>query len=111
MATDNRPPDDLQDAVAATLRRLRGEVRSQDPATGIERTEAQFSSPLGERVRPVAARADNLEEPDLLTGAEPEIPPTPAGRSAMGEDAIAYQEQAALGRPRRAPLPLSLGVA
>src|SRR6266404_2604224 len=108
MATDNRTPDDLQEAVAATLRRLRGEVRSQDPATGIERTEPQFSSPLGERVPPVAARADNLEEPDLLTGAEPEIPPTPAGRSAMGEDAIAYQEQAARGRPRWLAYALSL---
>jgi len=108
MATDNRTPDDLQEAVAATLRRLRGEVRSQDPATGIERTEPQFSSPLGERVPPVAARADNLEEPDLLTGAEPEIPPTPAGRSALGEDAIAYQEQAARGRPRWLAYALSL---
>src|SRR6266481_5847649 len=108
MATDNRTPDDLQEAVAATLRRLRGEVRSQDPATGIERTEPQFSSPLGERVPPVAARADNLEEPDLLTGADPEIPPTPAGRSALGEDAIAYQEQAARGRLRWLPYALSL---
>jgi cell division septation protein DedD len=108
MATDNRTPDDLQEAVAATLRRLRGEVHSQGPATGIERTEPQFSSPLGERVPPVAARADNLEEPDLLTGAEPEIPPTPAGRSAMGEDAIAYQEQAARGRPRWLAYALSL---
>jgi cell division septation protein DedD len=108
MATDNRTPDDLQEAVAATLRRLRGEVRSQGPATGIERTEPQFSSPLGEHAPPAAARADNLEEPDLLSGAEPEIPPTPAGRSAMGEGAIAYQEQAARGRLRWLPYALSL---
>jgi hypothetical protein len=29
MATEGRPPEDLQEAVAATLRRLRGEVARQ----------------------------------------------------------------------------------
>ena len=32
MATENRTPDDLQEAVAATLRRLRGEVKNPPPA-------------------------------------------------------------------------------
>ncbi len=108
MATENRTPDDLQEAVAATLRRLRGEVRNQGPATPGERTEPPFSSPLGELAPPAGATADNLEEPDLLAGAEPEIPPTPAARSAMKEGAIAYQEQAARGRLRWLPYALSL---
>jgi sporulation related protein len=107
MATENRTPDDLQEAVAATLRRLRGEVRNQGPAATVEQTEPQFSS-LGEQTPPAAPMEANREEPDLLAGAEPEIPPTPAARTAMREGAIAYQEQAARGRLRWFPYALSL---
>jgi cell division septation protein DedD len=42
MATDKRTPEDLQEAVAATLRRLRGEGAAQPNAA--ERTEPQLSS-------------------------------------------------------------------
>jgi len=107
MATENRPSDDLQEAVAATLRRLRGELRNQAPAAA-GRTEPRFSSPIEDEAAPVAPGEDSLVEPDLLTGSDPEIPPTPAARSAMRESQIAYQEGATKGRLRWLPYALSL---
>jgi hypothetical protein len=108
MGTDNRTPDDLQEAVAATLRRLRGEVRSAGPAAASERTEPQFSAPAPDEILPAETGADIPAEPDLLAGSQPEIPLAPTARSAMGEGPIAYQEQAARGRLRWLPYALSL---
>ena len=78
MATDNRMPDDLQEAVAATLRRLRGEVRSQASAVApaVQHSEPLFSSPRPEPTLPPVSALENLAAPDLLAGAGPEIPPT-----------------------------------
>jgi len=109
MATENRTPDDLQEAVAATLRRLRGEVRNQGPAApAAERSEPQFSSPTGAEAPLAAAGGAPPVEPDLLTRSEPEIPPTPGVRSAMREGRIAYQEESTKDRLRLLPYALSL---
>jgi sporulation related protein len=108
MATQNRTPDDLQEAVAATLRRLRGEVHNQGPAAAVERTEPQFSSPVKDEAPPAPAGEERMVEPDLLTGSEPEIPPTPATRSALRESQIAYRQELAKGRLRLLPYVLSL---
>ncbi len=107
MATQNRTPDDLQEAVAATLRRLRGEVQNQGPAAA-ERTEPQFSSPVRDEAPPAPAGEERMVEPDLLTGSEPEIPPPPATRSALRESQIAYRQELAKGRLRLLPYALSL---
>src|SRR5690242_12011683 len=108
MATENRMPDDLQEAVAATLRRLRGEVRNQPPAETptTQRSEPLFSSPRP-TLPPVSA-LESLAAPDLLAGAGPEIPPTPAARAAMREGTVAYQEERTRGRGRWLPYALSL---
>lgn len=107
MATDNRTPDDLQEAVAATLRRLRGEVRSAGPAAPAQRTEPQFSTPAPDEILPTETAAEFPVEPDLLAGSQPEIPLAPAARSAMGEARIAYQEQVARSRFRWLPYGLT----
>jgi cell division septation protein DedD len=107
MATDNRTPDDLQEAVAATLRRLRGEVKSAGPGAPAQRVEPQFSSPAPGELVASQSEADMPVEPDLLAGTQPEIPLTPTARTAMGEGNIAYQEQAAKSRVRWLPYALS----
>ena len=86
MATENRTPDDLQEAVAATLRRLRGEVRG--PAPAAERVEPQLSAAVPQETPPPLS--DKSPEPDLLSHGEPEIPPAPAERT-MTEGAAAYR--------------------
>ena len=75
MATDNRMPDDLQEAVAATLRRLRGEVRSQASAVApaVQHSEPLFSSPRPEPTLPPVSALENLAAPDLLAGAGPDM--------------------------------------
>ena len=108
MATENRTPDDLREAVAATLRRLRGEARHQVPAPSAQRTEPQLSMSIRDEVRPAAADKSNLTEHDLLTGAEPEIPPPPAAHSVMREGAMAYDKEAAKSNRRWLPYVLSL---
>ena len=107
MATDNRTPDDLQEAVAATLRRLRGEVRSAGPAGTPQRTEPQLSAPIPDEILPAAA-GETAPQPDLLAGSGPEIPLTPTARTAMGAGPIAYQDQPSKGRTRWLSYGLSL---
>ncbi len=98
MATENRTPDDLQEAVAATLRRLRGEVGKAGPTASAspQRLEPQLSvrpvsqetpqPPPGETPPPAPpAAAAPAAEPDLLSRAEPEIPPPPAPRPSIRE--------------------------
>jgi len=87
MATENRTPDDLQEAVAATLRRLRGEVRGPGPAA--ERVEPQLSAAVPQET-PAPPLSAESPEPDLLSRSEPEIPPAPAERT-MAEGAAAYR--------------------
>jgi hypothetical protein len=90
---EGRPPEDLQEAVAATLRRLRGEVGAPRPAPA--RIEPQFSAPMP---RPAAeeppppppppapvqeipvAEAARPAEPDLLdsVASQTDIPPAPS---------------------------------
>ena len=53
MGSEGRPPEDLQEAVAATLRRLRGEARNQGPARG-PRIEPQLSPAPGPAAAPAA---------------------------------------------------------
>jgi hypothetical protein len=111
MATENRTPDDLQEAVAATLRRLRGEVRNPPPAAA-ERTEPRLTqpgltAPGAEEPAPLLTSEQALTEPDLLTRAEPEIPLAPTERSAMPEGLAAYREDAARSRSRLIPYALS----
>jgi len=111
MATENRTPDDLQEAVAATLRRLRGEVRNPPPAAA-ERTEPRLtqpglSAPGAEEPAPLLNSEQALTEPDLLTRSKPEIPLAPTERSAMPEASAAYREDVARGRSRLVPYALS----
>ena len=106
MATENRTPDDLQEAVAATLRRLRGEVRNPPPAAA-ERVEPRFTPQAAEEPAPLLASEGTPAEPDLLTGSEPEIPLAPTERSAMPEGLSAYREEATRGRLRWVPYALS----
>ncbi len=105
MATENRTPDDLQEAVAATLRRLRGEVRNPPPAAA-DRVEPRLT-PTGlttptatEEPAPLLTSEEAPAEPDLLTGSQPEIPLAPTERSAMPEGLAAYREEAPRGRSR-----------
>src|SRR5258706_9893711 len=107
MATDNRTPDDLQEAVAATLRRLRGEVKSAGTGAPAQRVEPQFSASAPDELVPGQTEGGVPAEPDLLAGTQPEIPLTPTARTAMGEGNIAYQEQAAKSRVRWLPYALS----
>ena len=81
MATENRTPDDLQEAVAATLRRLRGEVRARRPTAG--RVEPQLSAAAPQET-PAPPLNEVSPEPDLLSRSEPEIPPAPAERDDGG---------------------------
>jgi hypothetical protein len=114
MATENRTPDDLQEAVAATLRRLRGEVRAPGPAPASPRVEPQLSQPLFQQSPHAAPLEQDAVEPDLLSAAGPEIPPTPAAREEMRLDAGAYagdgvfQDQPGRARLRWVPYALSL---
>jgi len=88
---EGRPAEDLQEAVAATLRRLRGEVGAPRPAA--PRVEPQFSAPMprpaAEELPPPppaaahelpAADAAPPAEPDLLdrVASQTDIPPAPS---------------------------------
>ena len=88
---EGRPAEDLQEAVAATLRRLRGEVGAPRPAPA--RVEPQFTAPMPrpaaeELAPPVAtpvqeipvAEAAPPAEPDLLdsVASQTDIPPAPS---------------------------------
>lgn len=108
MATENRTPDDLQEAVAATLRRLRGEVAKPGATPAPARVEPQLSAAPPEEPAPVVMAAINQEpiEPDLLSRSEPEIPPTPASTLASG-GAEQYRLEPSRGRTRLLPYALS----
>ena len=81
MATEGRPPEDLQEAVAATLRRLRGEVGATAPRPA-QRIEPQLSMPAA---APEAAPEPTDEPPspadEAPFAAEPPVQmPAPARR-------------------------------
>jgi SPOR domain len=101
MSMEGQPPDDLQEAVAATLRRLRGESRDQQ-AGATRRLEPQFSSTPAASPTPIAAPnpagaptlaqklaadlADQASaERDLLSAVteNSDIPPSPRNREAL----------------------------
>jgi SPOR domain len=114
MASEGRPPEDLQEAVAATLRRLRGEVGATGPRPA-QRIEPQLSMPTpapapspgptagvtdeppspaaearftGEPVVETPAPARRLE-PDLLSPvSQTDIPPIP---SSQGQGPTTYE--------------------
>lgn len=91
---EGRPPEDLQEAVAATLRRLRGEVGAARPAA--PRVEPQFIAPAPAAEEPELEPAEPEPaepppaaaapaEPDLLSAVTPQadvpqtdIPPAPS---------------------------------
>jgi cell division septation protein DedD len=134
MASERRPPEDLQEAVAATLRRLRGEGGGS-PQAG-NRTEPHLSTPFGPRpVTPatptnssptvvvtspaatpaMSAKTPPEPEPDLLSnaGVAPEVPLSPASHaSALKQFRVS---QAAGGqaadKPRRGLLPYAAALA
>jgi SPOR domain len=110
MSTEGQPPDDLQEAVAATLRRLRGEAGEQQ-AGGARRVEPQFSSSPAASPATLAAPAATgaptlakqlaadlanqpMPEPDLLTPitGNAEIPPSPQNRAALRQGLAAKIE-------------------
>ena len=129
MASEGRPPEDLQEAVAATLRRLRGEVG----ATGTrpaQRIEPRFSMPTPapeaapdpapgpdeEPSAPVHEAAftpeppvpspvpDRRLEPDLLTTvSQTDIPPIPSsqGQGPTGYEPVEEVTEEAYVAPRR----------
>ncbi len=108
MATENRTPDDLQEAVAATLRRLRGEVGKPGATPAAPRVEPQLSAAAPEEPAPAVVSPVNQEiiEPDLLSRSEPEIPPAPA--STLGDGgAERYRLEPARARSRLLPYALS----
>ena len=110
MATEGRPPEDLQEAVAATLRRLRGEVGATAPRPA-QRIEPQLSMPAAapeaapEPTDEPPSPADEAPfaaeppvqmpaparrlEPDLLSAvSQTDIPPIP---SSHGQGPTAYE--------------------
>ena len=115
MATENRTPDDLQEAVAATLRRLRGEVGkpgatptpAATPASAAARVEPQLSAAAPEQPAPAAAPAAKQEiiEPDLLSRSGPEIPLAPAAAKLGAEQ---YRLETPRNRTRLLPYALSM---
>jgi SPOR domain len=136
MASERRPPEDLQEAVAATLRRLRGEGGGS-PQPG-NRTEPQLSTPFGPRpVTPaaptnsstnaptvvvaspaatpaMAAKTPPEPEPDLLSaaGIAPEVPLSPAGHaSALKQFRVAQSAGEVADKPRRGLLPYAAALA
>ncbi len=118
MASENRTPDDLQEAVAATLRRLRGEVGKTGTAAPApqQRIEPQLSvQPPAQEILPAAAGEAPpppppplVAEPDLLSRAEPEIPPAPTPRASIRETLASGREpQPPRGSMRLVPYALS----
>jgi hypothetical protein len=90
MTAEGRQPQNVQDAVEATLRRLRREVGGRRP---VERIEPQFTMPVAPSAQPPARDAsaepadhaieeapeDPIAEPELaeISVSEAEIPPIP----------------------------------
>jgi len=113
MATEKRSPEDLQEAVAATLRRLRGELGTpgqpatprRDPATGP--VLAGSGAPF---VPAQPAASPSPVQPDLLSRAEAEheIPPNPSARLAELREALAKPDPIDRPRPRLLPYMLSI---
>ncbi len=113
MATEKRSPEDLQEAVAATLRRLRGELGTpgqaatprRDPGTGpvLAGAGAPFAP-----AQPAASPSP--VQPDLLSRAEAEheIPPNPSARLAELREALAKPDPIDRPRPRLLPYMLSI---
>lgn len=86
---EGRPPEDLQEAVAATLRRLRGEVGAARPAA---RVEPQFMAPAAEEPSPPPADAQDTESPPAAEPDRPspivaqtDIPPAPSSYEPSAE--------------------------
>jgi len=113
MATERRAPEDLQEAVAATLRRLRGEIGApgQFPAA---RQEPVLGPTLTGPGAPFVATPPTASpapvQPDLLSRAETEheIPPNPSVRLAELRQTLAKPDPADRQRPRLLPYVLSI---
>ena len=115
MATEGRAPEDLQEAVAATLRRLRGELGTpgqspaarQEPALG-----PTLAGPAAPSVatQPAASPPPAPVQPDLLSRAETEheIPPNPSARLAELRQTLSRPDPADRPRPRLLPYMLSI---
>ena len=119
MSMEGRSPDDLQEAVAATLRRLRGESRDL-PTDSARRLEPQLSSNPTVSQAPLAAPAATgaptlaqqlaadladqpLPERDLLSAVteNPDIPPSPYNRDALRQTLAAQVEAEDAHQSRR----------
>ena len=113
MATERRAPEDLQEAVAATLRRLRGEIGQpgqipaarQEPVLG-----PTLTGPGAPFVATPPAAASPPAQPDLLSRAEAEheIPPNPSLRLAELRETLAKPDATDRQRPRLLPYMLSI---
>src|SRR5579871_6511237 len=87
MATERRAPEDLQEAVAATLRRLRGEIGQPGQAQAARQEPVlgpTLTGPGAPFVATPPAATPPPAQPDLLSRAETEheIPPNPSLRLA-----------------------------
>jgi hypothetical protein len=113
MATERRAPEDLQEAVAATLRRLRGEIGApgqipaarQEPILG-----PTLTGPGAPFVATPAAALPSPAQPDLLSLAETEheIPLNPSIRLAELRQTLAKPDPADRQRTRLLPYMLSI---
>ncbi|HXQ42956.1 MAG TPA: SPOR domain-containing protein [Candidatus Udaeobacter sp.] len=113
MATERRAPEDLQEAVAATLRRLRGEIGApgqvpaarQEPVLG-----PTLTGPGAPFVATPSAASPPPVQPDLLSRAETEheIPPNPSVRLAELRQTLARPDPADRQRTRLLPYMLSI---
>jgi SPOR domain len=120
MSMDGQPPDDLQQAVAATLRRLRGESRDPRQATParlepqlLSRSTADLGQPatvaisagaptMAQRLASDVAHQPS-PEPDLLSAVteNAEIPPSPQSSRAGLRQSFAADVEAHESRQQR----------
>jgi hypothetical protein len=105
MASEGRPPEDLQEAVAATLRRLRGEVGAtgQRPA---QRIEPQLSMPTHAPAAAPEPAPDPVEEPPapMPEAAFTPEPPVPSPARRLEPDLLSTVSQTDIP-----PIPSSQG--
>ena len=112
MATENRTPDDLQEAVAATLRRLRGEVRDPAPAapTASSPSLSGLTAPQEAPAPPLTSEESAGRARSALAAASLKFRRRRRERSACRKAPAAYREEVSraagrAGLPMRCPSP------
>jgi hypothetical protein len=88
MTAEGRQPQNVQDAVEATLRRLRREVGGRRPA---ERIEPQFTMPVSPSAQP-PARDESAEPYRTAEHATEEEPEDPIAESELAEISVSEAE-------------------